>query len=204
MDLSLPTDSTEDPAPSNFSNKQVPFHRGEVCLVHEVQAGQPIPVLMNPCLHPCMAMSSFKFKHSWSCVGSSCDAWGALWMVVSGDSCPADAFGDFDKSQCTYPTPVEFQINASYEEDRPVEGMMRFEVPFLSNEDAASTWGLVSDDSNPGSEDTAAIQSKINQYPENDARVPGGMSISLLANNPAPPESCGAQGENCDCFDVGF
>lgn len=204
LQLDLPTNSTETPAPSTFTNKQVPFYRGEVCLVHDVQAGQPIPVRLNPCLHPCMTLGSFKFKHSWSCVGSSCDAWGALWMNVSGDSCPEDAFGDFARGQCTFPAPVDFTIDANYDEDRPVEGMMRFEVPFLSNADAASTWPLVVDDNNPGAEDTAAIQSKIGQYPEDDGRVPGGKSISLLANNPAPPESCGDEGENCDCFDIGF
>lgn len=198
LDIEVDTHATEDPAPSNFTNKTVPFFRGQVCTVHEVQAGATFPVRMVPCLHPCVQASSFKFKHSWSCVGADCEAFGVMWMNTSSTAggCPADAFGRFDRSMCVDGPAIEFDIRAVLADDSPVQGGMVLEVPFISNDDAAAIAA------NP--DDLDQIQEIIARYPQDPSRVVGSKPISLLAGNPAPPETCGESGENCDCYDVGF
>lgn len=195
--LDLPTDATEDPATPTFSDRAVPFFRGEVCTVHETKAGEAFPVSLNPCLHPCLATNMFQFKHSWNCVGSSCDAYGLMWVMASSiATCPEDAFGAFDRSLCEYPNPVEFTINPVYADGRAIEGTMRLEIPFLSNGDLAEIAA--------SPDDSDLIDAKIRQYPEDNGRVVGGRNISILNGHPSPPASCGDQGENCECFELGF
>lgn len=195
--LDLPTDSTESPAPSSFSNKVIPFYRGEVCTVTESAAGESFPVFVNTCLHPCVDVSRFEFKHSWTCTGSTCEAYAALWLTVdSMAACPEDAFGNFPASQCQYPNPVSFEISPVYDDGSPVLGTMAFEIPFLTNEDAEAIAAA------SGAQGT--IESRIQQYPQDDARIVGGAPISLLEGNTAPPESCGDDGRACDCFEIGF
>ena len=196
VDQNLDLTSTENPAPSDFSTKIVPFFRGTVCTVHSVQAGASFPVYMSPCLHPCLTSSSFQFKHNWNCIGSSCDAYALMWVSAEGAACPADAFGKFDRSQCDYSTEVAFSINPVYDDGRAIEGQMRLEIPFLSNADASQ---IAADPDNAGLRDNT-----IQKYPQEMGRIPGGMDISLLSSNPPPPAECGESGAACDCFDVGF
>ncbi|MCA9704659.1 MAG: hypothetical protein KDK70_02280 [Myxococcales bacterium] len=192
----LDTTATESPAEATFTDKIVPFHRGEICLPMEVQSGAGMPVLMRPCVHPCLAVSSFEFRHDFECVGSSCDALALMWMIASSDGtagCPADAFGAFDQSQCVYDTEVEFTL-ATETSNGPIRGSMRLEVPFLSNADMAQIAA------NPEDHDT--IEQLVHQYPEDDGRVPDGRSISILSSHPAPPTSC--RDGACPCFPIGF
>lgn len=191
----LDTTATENPAEANFTDKVVPFHRGQICLPMEVQSGATMPVLMRPCLHPCLEVSSFEFRHNFSCVGSSCDAVALMWAVVSSNTagCPPEAFGEFDASECVYDTEVEFGL-ATETSSGPIRGNMRLEVPFLTNADAA----LIAED--PG--DTDTIDRLVHQYPESDARVPDGRSVSILGHHPEPPASC-ANGA-CECFPIGL
>jgi hypothetical protein len=151
---------------------------------------------MSPCIHPCLTTSTFQFKHNWNCIGSSCEAYGLVWVVASGAMCPEDAFGKFDRSQCDYATEIEFSINPVYDDGRAIEGQMRLEIPFLSNADASQ---VAADPDN-----TDLRETTIQKYPQEMNRIPGGMDISLLASNPEPPASCGEMGAACDCFDVGF
>lgn len=196
VDQNLAQDSTESPAPADFTSKVVPFFRGRVCTVHSVKAGTEFPVFIEPCLHPCLDPGMFQFKHSWSCIGSSCEAYAIMWIDAAGMGCPADAFGKFDRGQCVYPQHVEFTINPTYMDGSAIEGQMRLEIPFLSNADIGQ---IAADPDN-----TDLREQLIHKYPESQTRVPGGADISLLNSNPAAPSTCGADGSMCECSDVGF
>lgn len=191
------TDSTDETSPASFSGLAVPFFRGQICLPHEVKSGATIPVSLSPCLHPCLAPTSFEFKHFFSCVGSSCDAYATMWVVADSvaDGCPADAFARFDSNMCSYPMdPVNFGIATSLDSG-PISGSMLLEVPFLSNADIAQ----ISEAGN----DQALFESLVFQYPQDNGRVPDGRSIQLLPDHAEPPETCNGT-ENCSCFDIGF
>ena len=195
VDEEVDLSSTESPAESSFSDKAIPFFRGEVCTVQEVQSGERIPVTVSPCLHPCIRRGSHHFKHFFNCVGSNCDAYVVMWVTGSSadDGCPAEAFGRFDESQCVYGDPIEIGISTNLDSG-PISGSMTLEVPYLSNDDAAIIAG--GRDSNP------ELRALIEQYPQEQARVVGGRAISILPGNPAPPASCEDGG--CSCSRVGF
>lgn len=194
--VDLPTDATEAMAGANFTGKVFPFFRGRVCTVTETISGQPFPIYMSPCVHPCLDVSTFQFKHSWTCSGSSCDAYAVMWMTADGTACPEDTFGQFAANQCVYDTPINLTIDPVYGDGTVVQGTMEFEIPFLSNEDAA----VIAN----GGGDLGTIEARIDQYPQDPARIVGGAPISILGSNPAPPAECGADGRNCNCFDIGF
>ncbi len=191
----LDTSATENPAPDTFSNKVVPFHRGELCLPMEVESGADMPILMRPCLHPCLTVSSFEFRHTFECVGNSCNALALMWMnTASGQGgCPPDAFTSFDQSQCVYGTEVEFGLSTTTS-NGPIRGSMRVEVPFLSNADAASIAASPDDSDN--------LEQLVHQYPQADNRVPNGQAVSIMTDHPTPPDSC--RDGACDCFPIGF
>lgn len=194
--IDLPTDATESPAAASFGDKAFPFFRGQVCTVTESQAGQSFPVFINPCVHPCIDVSRFEFKHAWNCTGSTCEAYAALWMTGDGAGCPEDAFGAFPAGECQYETPVTLSIDPSYGDGSAVKGTMELEIPFLSNADAQA---IVAAGGNQG-----LIEERIAQYAQDPARVVGGAPISLLDTHPAPPADCGANGSGCECFQIGF
>jgi hypothetical protein len=175
------------------------YHRGRVCTLQQVQAGASFPVRLEPCLHPCLAPGLFKFKHSWNCLGASCQAWAVMWIRADSlpEGCPGDAFGAFDPSQCVYSesVAVELEISPVLADGSPVQGSMRLEVPFLTNADIAEVAAK--------SDDAELLASKIDQYPPLDERTVVD-AISLLPTDPAPPESCGETGEDCECFSIGF
>ena len=190
-------DSTEaDPAES-FTNLAVPFFRGEVCVPHEVQSGATIPVSLSPCLHPCLTATSFEFKHFFSCVGSSCDAYATMWVVADSgpNGCPAEAFGRFDQSMCQFPeVPVDLGIGTTIDSG-PISGTMLLEIPFLSNDDIEQVAAANSDQ--------ALFESLVFQYPTDTNRVPAGRAIQLLPGNPEPVAPCNGS-ENCTCYDIGY
>jgi hypothetical protein len=192
----LDTSSTENPAPATFTGKTVPMFRGRVCTVREVAAGTSFPVYLDPCFHPCLTVQTFKFKHSWECIGSSCDAFALMWVEANGDACPEDAFGRFDASQCVYDQPVEFSINATLGDGTPVEGQMQLEVPFISNADATI---IAADPDNTG-----LIKERIQQYPIENNRIAFGQGIRMLRNGAMAPDTCGDGGAACECTEIGF
>jgi hypothetical protein len=187
--------TTESPAPGSFSDKVIAFHRGEICLPHEVQSGESLPVLLRQCLHPCVAISSYEFEHGFECRGSSCNARVLMWTNGSSapTGCPAEAFSSFDAGQCQYGSDVEFML-ATETSNGPISGSMRLEIPFLTNADAAE---IAAD---PDDEDT--VERLVQQYPQYDERIPDGRSISILPGNPAPPPSC--RDGACPCYPIGF
>ncbi len=195
--VDLPTDATESPAQASFTGKDIPFFRGQVCTVTETAAGEAFPVYMSPCLHPCLDVSQFEFKHSWTCTGSTCSAYAALFLTVdSVGSCPEDAFGQFAAGQCQYTNPVTLSIDPTYGDGSPVQGTMELEIPFLSNRDAEFITA--------SGGDPTEIEFRIQQYPQDPGRIVSGAPISILDSNAAPPADCGDDGSACDCFEVGF
>ncbi|MEM7158836.1 MAG: hypothetical protein AAF799_38700 [Myxococcota bacterium] len=193
IDADLDTSSTENPAAGTFTDKVIPFFRGEVCVPAESQSGAPLPVLMRPCLHPCITPASFEFRHTFSCIGSRCEALALTWINGNSNSaCPADAFGQFDQAQCQYGTEVEFTIGTTTS-NGPIRGSMEIEVPFLTNADM---------DAIVASPDDATLKSRVEQYPQDGGRLVGPQPVSLLEENAAPPSSCA--GGACPCYPIGF
>lgn len=195
----MSTDATADPSPMSFNQVVVPFFRGQVCVPHEVESGANIPVSISACLHPCLEPSSYEFKHFFSCIGSSCEAYATSWIVADSapEGCPADAFGRFDASQCVYEDPINLAISTSLDSG-PISGTMLLEIPFLTNEDIGMIAGF------GGSNDDAQdfFEMKVKQYPQDYNRVPDGRAIQLLSSNPTPPTSCADMA--CPCYEVGF
>ncbi|HWB75337.1 MAG TPA: hypothetical protein VG755_10280 [Nannocystaceae bacterium] len=192
VDIVVDTSSTETPAPGSFNGKPVPFFRGNVCTVHDVQTGAAIPVVLDPCLHPCIATNSHHYQHYYNCLGTHCEAWATMFYDADATACPAEAFGKFDAAQCVYGNAVELKITVTVQ-DEPVSGSLELEVPFLSNADAASL--------SPGY-DSDALNAAIEHYPQEPNRIVGGMPITLSTSSPAPPASCA--GGACPCYQVGF
>lgn len=189
------TSAAESPAPASFTDKVIAFHRGEVCLPLEVKSGERMPLLMRPCLHPCVTVGSYQFKHSFECRGSHCDAQAFMWVTGSSaaEGCPADAFAAFDPALCQYGTEVELQL-ATETSSGPISGDMLLELPFLTNEDAAM---LAADP-----DDAETTERLVQQYPQQQNRIPDGRAISILPGNPVPPATCVDGG--CSCYPIGF
>lgn len=189
------TTTVEHPAPASFTNKVITFHRGEACLPHEVKSGEPMPLRLRPCLHPCVTVGSYEYKHSFTCRGSHCEAEAFMWMTAASaaEGCPADAFASFDASLCRYDTEVELTL-ATRTSDGPISGDMLLELPFLTNADATA---LAADP-----DDSEAVEMLVQQYPQQQNRIPAGRAISLLPGNAAPPATC-ADGA-CPCHPIGF
>jgi len=192
VDIPIDTTSTGTATPT-FTDQVVAFHRGRVCFADKVQSGQKVPITLDPCFHPCLTRTSFHHKNYYSCLGSSCDAWAMMYIVASGDACPADAFGSFDRTMCSFTSPVELGIGSTIGENDPVQGTMTLEIPFLTNEDVQVI--------HAAGGDIELTQQKIEQYPSLPGRIAG--DISLLSSNPAPPEMCNGA-ENCTCVEIGF
>lgn len=187
--------TAENPAPASFSDKVIAFHRGEICLPHEVKSGESISVVVRQCLHACVVASSYEFKHSFECRGSRCEAEVLTWTVGSSAAtgCPPDAFSSFDGAQCQYANEIEFQL-ATETSSGPISGTMLLEIPFLTNEDAAT---IAADPA-----DTDTVDALVLQYPQMTNRIPDGREISILPGNPAPPASC--RDGACPCYPIGF
>jgi hypothetical protein len=94
---------------------------------------------------------------------------------------------------CQYGTAVELQL-ATETSDGPISGDMLLELPFITNEDAAT---IAADP-----EDDAAIEAVVQQYPQLQNRIPDGRAISILPGHSAPPATC-ADGA-CPCYPIGF
>lgn len=200
VEVGAPTGATEDPAPPTFSAKYVPFHRGTLCVALQAQSGEPFPVSLTPCLHPCVIPTSQYFHNQWSCVGSRCEAFAALWMETrsAAEGCPADAFGAFDPGLCTTPVTADLSINPRYTNGDLVIGTMSLEVPFMSNAEAE----LVAAASDAGISE--AVASVIQSYPSDPGRMVPDVGVTLSPDNPLPPATCSDSQAACDCFPIGF
>ncbi len=197
VDTTYDATSTENPAPGTFSNKVIPFFRGQVCTTPSVRSGSTFPVTMTPCFHSCIDVQSFKFKHFFECTGAACDLWALMWVVANGTACPADAFGEFDASTCSFDPAISFEVVTTLDTG-PIIGNMMFEIPFITNADMAQLAPTGTE--NPAVND---IKARMFQYPRDPSRlVNGGMPISLLDQNDLPPASC--EDNACTCFNIGY
>ena len=195
VDRTFDPTTTEQPAPSDFSGKPVPFFRGRVCSVTEVASGDAIPVHIEPCLHPCVSVQSYTFKHFFECIGASCSAWIVAWVDADGAGCPPDAFSTFPSTQCVYDVTMDLAIDTNLASG-PIVGNMTLEMPFLTNEDMAALAAM-------GDFSPDAAKARIFQYPqERDRLVPPGGLIRITEGGPTAPANC--DGGACPCFDVGF
>ena len=192
----LPTpDATRDPAPPDFTDEVIPFFRGQVCMVHEVQSGAEFSVYVNPCLHPCIGASEVEYRHAVECAADGCDAYIVMWVTGSSlDACPENAFGRFAAADCSYMTPVEVMVDASLD-GAPFIGGLRLELPYVSNEDAA----MIAADP----EDAILRQQIIGKHVRDDNRVPDMRDVDLQPGHPAPPPTCSLP-DACPCYEVGF
>jgi hypothetical protein len=189
----LEADSTKDDAPASFVGEVVPFFRGEICIPDEVRSGDPLPIVMRPCFHPCLQATDRQFRHSFECVGSSCLGFAMTWVVADATACPSDAFARFDRSMCTGEE-VQLVIDTAEGPDGEIVGSMLLEAPYLTNEDMAAVAA------NPGVQ-----EQRISQYPQDGGRIVGERTIWILPASPRAPslEDCSA-GNGCTCYDVGF
>ena len=97
--------TTAEPMPSGtFTDKAIPFFRGRVCSAKDQQilAGAPVPVTVQPCIHPCIEPGAHVFQHEWECQASVCQARTVFWVEGDGTDCPAEAWGEFDEALCDY------------------------------------------------------------------------------------------------------
>ncbi len=196
IDKVVDTTST-GPATPTFTAAPVAFHRGTVCYADSVQSGLPIPVSFTPCLHPCLTVSMHYHSNYYSCIGASCDAWAYVYFLADGTSCPADAFGAFDRTMCDVTQTVHLGGIATTigegDDKQPVQGTMTLDVPFLTNEDIQVI--------HAADRDIALMNMKIAQYPMQDNRLVG--DIDMRSDNAAPPAMCDGA-TNCVCKEIGF
>ncbi len=192
----LTVDATsDDPAPAAFSGQALPFFRGRVCMPKRVQPGDTVPVKIMPCVHSCIEPGGFKFKKQYSCKGSYCEsAVLQYYSGAAGTNCPADAFGQFDKSMCKdlgEAGTIKASAGPFVIDGSPIRGNASVEIPFLSNDDAAEIRDGAATD---------RIWEMIKQYPQSEERV---FSISMDGANPAAPADCSDESK-CDCQEIGF
>ncbi len=185
-------DSTGEHAGGNFSERKVPFFRGRVCVATKVAPGDPIPVSLEPCVHPCVATSNYQFYNRYTCDGSTCRAAEVAWIDDAvGTDCPADVFGRFPKSECTYPFVIEGTQTSISPSGNDYTGIVPIEIPFLTNEDLER---VAQKDMSTGE-----FFGLIDSYSPDMDRI---FQVNIGSGNPTAPASCAESG--CSCREVGF
>ncbi len=226
-------DSTnDDGAPGTFTDRPIPMFRGRVCSAPdaEVKVGTKIPLSFQPCLHPCMTPGAKKFQHQWSCLSGICSAMSVWYTMGDGDNCPDEAWGQFPESECQYLVELDMDdaglstsMGPVQLDGTPVEGVLRLEIPFLSNRDLAeivaydalevgqqeanATGACVSKcDGKSGGEKSVCLENCMIkdlafQYLEQDDRI---IPFDMRSAHPDPPETCRENNPDCECFPIGF
>lgn len=201
----------------------VPFFRGRFCTVPggEVKAGATLPLVIEPCLHPCMdpagANHNFTYFHQFTCGGGLCNGFTSFFLKVDPDaaaSCPAEAWAQFPKEQCEYPVTAEAPVGPITEQGNALEGLLSQEVPFLTLDDMATIASWTPAASSADCQATCAGKSDLDgclrgcqvrelafQYTQQDERV---IEFSLSNAFPAPPQMCSDPDSGCECYEVGF
>lgn len=216
--------TAEGTPPTDFTAMPVPFFRGRLCTAEtlRVVAGGKLPLVYQPCLHPCMSNAEVKFNHQWECLVGTCEATPAVWAVADGNECPAEAFGRFDPALCDYSqVGVSTQMGPIVLDQGGLETFIDFELPYLTNEDVAEIAAFEA--LGPGNRAEASTEAclaecegdmkyepclmdcfnlaRIVAYPRQDERV---VRIGIAESYPVPPEDCAAEPDRCECVDVGF
>lgn len=191
-----PTEATNDNtgthAGGNFSERLLPFFRGRACVATKVAPGDPIPVSIEPCIHPCIEASQFQFYNRFSCDGSGCRAAEIAWLEDAvGTDCPNDVFGKFAAAECTYPFKIEGLQSPISPSGTDYTGTVPIEVPFLTNEDIKV---VAAKDMS-----TSEFFGLIDSYPPETDRI---FQVNIANGNPSAPESCADAA--CTCREIGF
>ncbi len=172
----------------------MPFFRGQVCVPSSVRAGDPIPMRVTACRHPCLAVSQFAYKHMFRCDLNDDPACEAAANVrfpnVTGSGCPDDVWGKFDMSYCSDYGPIDFAVGPITLNDQAYEGPASVHVPFLTNADAAEIDG--------GNDGAAAVWEMIEQHEQPAERT---FTVTLSADATTPAD---CSGDGCDCYDIGY
>lgn len=187
----LDVDATAETGPASFSDVTLPFFRGKVCMPTAVQPGDAVPVKVSPCVHPCVTGGGFTYKKQYTCAGSACESLVITYFNgASGNGCPADVFGRFDKGQCVY-TDIKAEAGPFILDAGPVTGNASVEIPFFTNEDARAIKGGAS---------VADVWELAKQYPQDAERV---WKVSVNPGNSPAPADCSDESK-CECREVGF
>lgn len=217
--------TTAEPTPaSTFTDKAIPFFRGRVCTAKDqaILAGAPVPVTLQPCLHPCIEPGAHVFQHEWDCQAAVCSARTVFWVEGDGTNCPAEAWGEFDQALCDYSkVSISSSLGTIELDGQPLEALLTYEIPFLTNIDVqniadyramdrAGKMSAASDAClercNGVSDYENCLQSCFNRetvfaYVQQPNRS---IDINLANANPSPPDDCNADPAACDCIEIGF
>lgn len=181
-----------------FGPTLIPFLRGMVCTMEEVESGTFIPVTVTPCLHPCMTLETDPPQtyvyHT--CAGGNCEGYPVTWLNVSGTGCPADVFASFSRDQCTMDTTATMEFrNIQLQDGTPVSGSFIVEMPYLSNDDIAAVAAASSETRGQ------VLKDRVRQYPPVASRR---WSVRLAPDGASPPpDGCATDG-TCTCREIGF
>lgn len=213
--------STTDPSPlPNFTGQAVPMLRGRVCVPSATQlaAGAKIPLTIEPCLHPCLTPTSFRFQNRWFCNGGDCDAQTFPWIIADGVSCPVDVFGQFASTECVYPQKFDTSIGAFTIDGENINANVMWEVPFMTNDEAEALalYAGKSEDAQLGEAPPACVDlcsgggsaclvgcyaaSLTHKYPVDGTRS---KAFTVRAGAGQPPATCDGN-TACECYDFGF
>lgn len=172
----------------------LPFFRGKVCVSDAVQPGDKLAVWVSTCAHPCLTVTSWKFKYVYKCTLMNCDL--ALEFYhpnTTGASCPADVFGEFPAGACEFTGPHAINTGVVNVGDTPLEGTGSLLVPFFTNEDIAAIEG--------GEDDADSVWMRIDSHAQAEERK---FPLTFAPGNAAAPASCGPDVAGCTCRDIGL
>ena len=187
-DCTAPGDPDGDPGPT-----LVPYFRGRACVPKAVKPGQPLPIRLEACLHPCLKVNAFAYKHTFRCPEGACEAAATLfYRDVVGVGCPSDVFAKFDPSQCAYTSPIDIIAGPLSFGGADYEGVASVLIPYLSNEQGAEIDG--------GADTSEEIWKRIDANTQDPSRS---LEVSVVADAPDAPAVCD-DADLCVCSDVGF
>ncbi|MCA9690210.1 MAG: hypothetical protein KC636_11415 [Myxococcales bacterium] len=185
-----PPDCT-DQGSGDLGPLTLPYFRGEICYPTAAKAGEAVPIRATPCVHPCLSLKAFQFRHVFRCDVDSCESAALVWYPdTTGAACPADVFGQFDANACVDGTTVNLSVGPIDQNGGPYEGTLDLIIPFFANNDA---------DEMQSSPPVDAVWSIVESYDQDASRT---LTVDLAAANPAAPD-CSVDGA-CTCVQVGF
>lgn len=180
-------DADGDPGPTD-----VPFFRGRACVVKEAKPGQKIPIRLEACVHPCLSVNAFAYRHAYRCP-DGCEVTAALWYAdVVGAGCPSDVFAKFDPALCKTLGGVDILAGPIDVGGTPYEGALPVVIPMLTNAQASEIKG--------GADSSSEIWARVDQNEQSADRT---FTVTLGPAAADAPASC-AGSELCECRDVGF
>ncbi|MEZ4384651.1 MAG: hypothetical protein R3A79_25200 [Nannocystaceae bacterium] len=187
-DCTSPGDPDGNPGPTT-----VPYFRGRACVVKEAKPGQALPVRLEACLHPCLSINAYAFKHAYRCPGGACEATALLYFKdVVGANCPSDVFAKFDPAQCSYAAPIDINAGPLVYGGNEFSGVAPLVIPYLSNDQA--------DEIANGANTSQEIWARVDSNTQEASRY---FDVTVSDDAADAPAKCDDP-ELCDCRDVAF